>query len=87
MNQPVHICSFQQPDDCEAVIDLWESSGLGVRVVRSDTLDEISKKIIRDPNLFLVAEQKGVIIGAVIGGFDGRRGLVYHLAVAEKHRG
>jgi hypothetical protein len=87
MNQPVHICSFQQPDDCEAVIDLWESSGLGVRVVRSDTLDEISKKIIRDPNLFLVAEQKGVIIGAVIGGFDGRRGLVYHLAVAEIHRG
>ena len=56
-------------------------------MVRSDTLDEISKKIIRDPNLFLVAEQKGVIIGAVIGGFDGRRGLVYHLAVAEKHRG
>ncbi|UCD40630.1 MAG: hypothetical protein JSV69_08440 [Chloroflexota bacterium] len=87
MNQPVHICSFQQPDDCEAVIDLWERSGSGVRVGRSDTLDEISKKITRDPNRFLVADQKGVIIGAVIGGFDGRRGLAYHLAVSEKHRG
>lgn len=87
MNQPDHICSFQQPDDCEAVIDLWERSGLGVRVGRSDTLDEISKKITRDPNRFLVADQKGVIIGAVIGGFDGRRGLAYHLAVSEKHRG
>jgi ribosomal protein S18 acetylase RimI-like enzyme len=52
-----------------------------------DTFDEISKKLSRDPDLFLVAEQKGEIIGAVIGGFDGRRGLVYHLAVSEKYRG
>ena len=59
----------------------------GVRVGRSDTLAEIEKKIARDPDLFLVAESEGNIIGSVMGGFDGRRGLIYHLAVAAFVRG
>lgn len=50
-------------------------------------LTEIEKKIARDPDLFLVAELDGSIIGSVIGGFDGRRGLIYHLAVADSFRG
>ena len=49
---------------------------------RSDTLAEITKKVQRDPDLFLVAEADGRLIGSVIGGFDGRRGMIYHLAVA-----
>lgn len=49
----------------------------------SDTREEIQKKLTRDSDLFLVAEEDGKIIGTVIGGFDGRRGMVYHLAVAE----
>jgi ribosomal protein S18 acetylase RimI-like enzyme len=28
-----------------------------------------------------VAESHGRLIGTIIGGFDGRRGLIYHLAV------
>jgi ribosomal protein S18 acetylase RimI-like enzyme len=61
----------------------------GVHVGRSDTPQEIEKKILRDPDLFLVAEEDGRIIGSVIGGYDGRRGLLYHLAVARgfRHRG
>lgn len=59
----------------------------GVRVGRSDTSAELEKKIARDPDLFLVAEADGRIIGSVIGGFDGRRGLIYHLAVAASFRG
>ncbi len=59
----------------------------GVRVSRSDSLDEIEKKIARDPDLFLVAESNGLVVGSVIGGFDGRRGMVYHLAVASEFRG
>jgi ribosomal protein S18 acetylase RimI-like enzyme len=31
--------------------------------------------------IILVAEHEGHIIGSVMGGFDGRRGMVYHLAV------
>ena len=54
---------------------------------RSDTLAEIGKKLERDADLFLVAESAGNIVGSVIGGFDGRRGLIYHLAVASSFRG
>lgn len=60
---------------------------IGVHVGRSDTPAEIEKKIARDPDLFLVAEADGAIIGSVIGGYDGRRGLIYHLAVATAFRG
>lgn len=59
----------------------------GVRLGRSDTPEEIQKKLARDPDLFLVAEEEGRIIGTVIGGYDGRRGLLYHLAVAASFRG
>jgi ribosomal protein S18 acetylase RimI-like enzyme len=55
-------------------------------VGRSDTLAEISKKVQRDPDMFLVAEADGRLIGSVIGGFDGRRGMIYHLAVAVEYR-
>lgn len=58
----------------------------GVHVGRSDAPEEIEKKIGRDPDLFLVAEAEGRIVGSVIGGYDGRRGLIYHLAVAKDFR-
>ena len=54
---------------------------------RSDTLAEIEKKVSRDPDLFLVAESDRRIVGSVMGGFDGRRGLIYHLAVDAGFRG
>jgi ribosomal protein S18 acetylase RimI-like enzyme len=76
------IREFNFPADYEPVYRLWQGMERGVRVGRSDTLSEIEKKIERDPDLFLVAEWQGKLIGSVIGGFDGRRGLVYHLAVA-----
>jgi len=72
--------------DYDEVYELWEAIEKGVRVSRSDSLNEIEKKITRDPDLFLVAESGGAIVGSVIGGFDGRRGLVYHLAVAASFR-
>ena len=86
-SQPVHIREFRFPEDFEHVHQLWEAMEKGVRVGRSDTRAEIEKKIARDPDLFLIAECAEKIIGSVIGGFDGRRGLLYHLAVAKKFRG
>ena len=83
----VEIREFRFPSDYEQVYALWRSIEKGVHVGRSDTLDEIRKKLSRDPDLFLVAESNGSIIGAVMGGYDGRRGLIYHLAVAFSFRG
>ena len=85
--QSVHIREFHFPTDYQQVYQLWESIEVGVHVGRSDTLAEIEKKMARDPDLFLVAEIAEKIVGTVIGGFDGRRGLIYHLAVAKEFRG
>lgn len=83
----IHIREFHFPADYAAVYQLWKSMERGVRVGRSDAPAEIEKKMARDPDLFLVAETEGNIVGSVIGGFDGRRGLIYHLAVATPFRG
>lgn len=80
------IRSFVFPDDYEGVHALWSNAGSGVHLGRSDTPEEIAKKLSRDADLFLVAESQGSIVGSVMGGFDGRRGLVYHLAVSPKLR-
>lgn len=84
----MQIREFRFPADYPQVESLWASMDKGVRLGRSDTPEEIQKKIARDPDLFLVAaEEDGRIIGTVIGGYDGRRGLLYHLAVAASFRG
>ena len=83
----VVIREFRFPVDYQQVYQLWEAIEVGVHVGRSDTPAEIEKKIARDPDLFLVAVIDENIIGSVIGGYDGRRGLIYHLAVAKEYRG
>jgi ribosomal protein S18 acetylase RimI-like enzyme len=80
------IREFRYPEDYPQAARLWQSMAKGVRFSRSDVPVEIEKKMRHDPELFLVAEAEGELIGTVIGGFDGRRGMVYHLAVAESHR-
>jgi ribosomal protein S18 acetylase RimI-like enzyme len=80
------IREFRYSQDYEPAARLWQSMDKGVRFSRSDVPAEIEKKLSRDPDLFLVAESDGELVGTVIGGFDGRRGMVYHLAVANSHR-
>ena len=46
-------------DDYPVVMALWQRAGPGVTVRPSDRPEEIEKKLMRDPDLFLVAEEKG----------------------------
>jgi ribosomal protein S18 acetylase RimI-like enzyme len=82
----VQLREFRFPEDYPGARFLWENAGSGINVRRSDEPEEIQKKLLRDPDLFLVAETGGKLIGTVIGGFDGRRGLIYHLAVEAAFR-
>ncbi|MCI1857856.1 MAG: GNAT family N-acetyltransferase [Sporolactobacillus sp.] len=41
----------------------------------------ISRIIARNPETCWVAEDRGRIIGTVLGGTDGRKGFIYHAAV------
>ena len=82
----IRLREFHFPEDYPAARSLWENAGPGINVRRSDEPEEIQKKLQRDPDLFLVAVADGKIVGTVIGGFDGRRGLLYHLAVEADFR-
>jgi len=82
----LRIREFHYPEDYPAARLLWENAGPGIQLRRSDDPDEIQKKLQHDPELFLVAEADGKILGTVLGGFDGRRGMVYHLAVTGSSR-
>jgi len=82
----MQIRTFSYPEDLPAVLQLWSKAGPGVHLGPSDEPFELQKKLRRDPDLFLVAEENGDLVGAVMGGFDGRRAIVYHLAVEPGHR-
>jgi ribosomal protein S18 acetylase RimI-like enzyme len=77
----VNIREFSFPADYDGALKLWGCMDVGVQVGRSDTPAEIQRKLQRDPDLFLIAELNNEIIGTIIGGYDGRRGMIYHLAV------
>lgn len=83
----ITIRAFRFPEDYEAVLTLWQNAGQGIGIGVSDSLEEIEKKVRYAPDLFLLAESGSHIVGTVIGGYDGRRGLVYHLAVDAEFRG
>ncbi len=84
---PVSLRQFIFPEDYEAVLTLWRNAGPGIQLRRSDDPDQLALKMQRDPDLFLLAEADGQIVGSVLGGFDGRRGMMYHLAVRQDLRG
>jgi ribosomal protein S18 acetylase RimI-like enzyme len=71
-------------DDYPIVRDLWQAAGLILRP--GDELADVKLKLQRDSDLFLVAEHDDEIVGSVIGGWDGRRGWIYHLAVEPEHQ-
>jgi ribosomal protein S18 acetylase RimI-like enzyme len=70
--------------DYDSVKSLWKSAGLDFSP--GDELPQLKRKLKRDPELFLVAREGSSLIGTVLGGWDGRRGWVYHLAVAKSAR-
>jgi len=65
--------------DCAAVDELWRRAGLWMRP--SDAAAQLALKLSRDPDLFLVACADALLVGVAMGGWDGRRAYIYHLAV------
>lgn len=67
--------------DYDAVYALWlRTPGMGLNDV-DDSPAGVERYLRRNPETCLVAETDGKIIGVVLGGEDGRRGFLYHLAV------
>jgi ribosomal protein S18 acetylase RimI-like enzyme len=71
--------------DYDDAIALW--SGVeGVEICEGDSREEMANYLQRNPGLSRVAEVDGKIAGVALCGHDGRRGWIYHLAVAEVYR-
>ncbi len=74
-----------RPDDRESLVSLWD------RVFPDDPPRNapdrmIDNKLRVQPELLLVAEDEGALVGAVMAGFDGTRGWIHHLAVIPERR-
>ncbi len=72
--------------DYEEIMSLWRNTE-GIGLSEGDEISGIRLYLRRNPGLCFVArEAAGKLIGAVLCGHDGRRGFLYHLAVARNMR-
>ncbi len=65
--------------DYSRAYSLWDRCELTLGV--SDSEVEIDRHVKRNPTLALVAASGDELVGTVLGGYDGRRGIIHHLAV------
>ena len=71
--------------DIPASIELWKNiKGLAIR--GSDNISDLSEHVNMNFRHNFVATSGNQLVGTVLGGFDGRRGYIYHLAVHEDFR-
>ena len=72
--------------DYDEVYQLWlRIPGVGLRSM-DDSQEGIDRFLKRNPNTNFVVEEDGHIIGAALGGHDGRRGYIYHTCVDEAYQ-
>ena len=80
---PVEIREWR-PGDGPALRRLWDEAGL--RSLGDDD-GSLAAMARRNPGLLLIATVGGdAIVGSALGGWDGRRGWIYHVVIAPDHR-
>ena len=72
--------------DLPAARRLWADTE-GVELAEGDSVAELTNYLRRNPGTSFVAYVGDQLVGAVLAGHDGRRGLLYHLAVTRELRG
>jgi ribosomal protein S18 acetylase RimI-like enzyme len=79
---PITVRDYRTGDG-EQLRKLWEAVGL-----RSIGDDDPSLRMFaqRNPGMFLVAARGSEVVGSAMGGWDGRRGWIYHVATSPGER-
>ncbi|MDR1470274.1 MAG: GNAT family N-acetyltransferase [Spirochaetaceae bacterium] len=73
-------------EDFKEIIHLWENTeGIGLWG-KDDSRKSIKMFLEKNQNTCFVAEINDEIMGTIMGGNDGRRGHIYHLAVKPEYR-
>lgn len=78
MTSAIQIHSFSL-EQTEAVVALWERCGL--TRPWNDPRKDIARKLLVQPELFLVAATDEQIVGTVMAGYEGHRGWINYLGV------
>ncbi len=69
---------YRETDQAE-VIALWKACGL-VRAV-NDPVKDIQRKLMVNPEWFLVGELRDHVVGTIMVGYEGHRGWINYLAI------
>lgn len=70
--------------DLPVLVELWQK--VGFKIGLSETPVEFHKFLEYNPTTSIVGIQDNTIVCSVLGGYDGRRGLVHHLAVDPQYQ-
>ena len=83
MRTTLQIRAYRESDE-DAVVALWRECGL----VRpwNDPEKDIHRKLRVQRDLFLVGTLDGRLVATVMAGYEGHRGWINYLAVAEEYR-
>ena len=73
-------------NDYDDIYALWLScAGMGLNNL-DDSREGIARFLARNPDTCFVAVDGEKIVGVIMAGNDGRRGFIYHTAVAPEYR-
>lgn len=73
-------------EDYDSVYALWlRCAGMGLNNI-DDSRSGIEKFLLRNPDTCYVAVEQDQVVGVILAGNDGRRGYIYHTAVAPRCR-
>lgn len=72
-------------DDYEVAYDLWIECGNGLNN-KDDSREGIEKYLNRNPGTSFVAVLDGKVVGVILCGHDGRRGIIQHTCVSPNCR-
>lgn len=72
--------------DYDQIYALWTSTpGMGLRTL-DDSPEGLERFLKRNPDTCFAAVKENSIAGVILCGHDGRRGYIYHMAVAPSQR-
>lgn len=72
--------------DYDAAFALWTATP-GMGLGGGDSREGITALLARNPGLSVAVIDDGILVGTALVAHDGRRGFIYHLAVAGEFRG
>ena len=88
MEMKDHTTKLVTIDDYDELFKLWNSTEQSRRALNpvDDSREGIERYLKRNPNTCFAAVQDGRIIGVILTGHDGRRGIIHHMCVHPEFR-